>query len=604
MATAKRTRVKAPTLNPSSESVLATNINDVITLKPHGRVCTERGGTRKENLLKCKQSMFVSTLNTRTLRSIYLQEELCGLAKRFIIGLQEHKIVHPDEPIRYHDLFDGYQLVSSSAWRNRAGMAVGGVGILMSAKAKKTILSCICITPRIICATFGGSPKTTIIVTYCPTNVSDEKESEEHYMLLDKSIKQVPAHNFLMVMGDFNARVGKEHYKVPYHDSTNRNGELLHTLAIENELEIANEVRNSILNCCTYNSFASVGSDHRVITAKVRLSLRSNGKTPPRKIRYNWKVLAQDTQLQELYAVKVRNIFSALQHESEGDEDATSTYQCFIPANREVTEELIPKAPKRHKGTIWTDSRTESARNEVHEAYVKDTHECTSVSRSELQARKNLLKEAYDKINQGILEQKISQVEKADQNCQHKASWDLINEISGRRTAKKGQIKGDTESERLHSWFSHFQQLLGNPPVITNEDEPIEQVHREFDMRTDAFDQEEYEAATKVINEGKSAGDDEITPEVLKRCNLDDIILYFCNEALLHGRKPEQWSILNLIPIPKSGNLREGRNYRVICLSSIVAKTYNRLLLNRIRPFLDPVLRMNQNGQQCHKYWP
>ncbi|XP_072051808.1 craniofacial development protein 2-like [Amphiura filiformis] len=195
----------------------------------------------------------------------------------------------------------------------------------MSAKAKKTILSCICITPRIICATFGGSPKTTIIVTYCPTNVSDEKESEEHYMLLDKSIKQVPAHNFLMVMGDFNARVGREHYKFPYHDSTNRNGKLLHTLAIENELEITNvsfckkksrlwtctlpsgfkaqldyilvrrKWRNSILNCCTYNSFASIGSDHRVVTAKVRLSLRSNGKTPPRKIRYNWKVLAHKT---------------------------------------------------------------------------------------------------------------------------------------------------------------------------------------------------------------------------------------------------------------------------------------------------------------------
>ncbi|XP_072046823.1 uncharacterized protein [Amphiura filiformis] len=394
---------------------------------------------------------------------------------------------------------------------------------------KSVLISCICITPRIICATFGGSPKTTIIVTYCPTNVSDEKESEEHYMVLDKSIKQVPAHNFLMVMGDFNARVGKEHYKFPYHDSTNRNGELLHTLAIENELEITN-----------------------VSFSKVRLSLRSNGKTPPRKIRYNWKVLAQDTQLQDLYAVKVRNRFSALQHESEDDEDATSTYQCFIQANREVTEELIPKAPKRHKGTIWTDSRTESARNEVHEAYVKDTHECTSVSRSKLQARKNHLKETYDKINQEILEQKITQVEKADQNCQHKAAWDLINEISGRRTAKTGQIKGDTESERLHSWFSHFQQLLGNPPVITNEDEPIEQVQREFDMRTDAFDQEEYEAAKKVINEGKSAGDDDITPEVLKRCNLDDIILSFCNEALLHGRKPEQWSILNLIPIPKA----------------------------------------------------
>ena len=350
-----------------------------------------------------------------------------------------------------------------------------------------------------------------------------------------------------------------------------------------------------MINCCTYNSFASIGSDHRVVTAKVRLSLRANTKTPPRKIRYNWKVLAQDTKLQDLYAVKVRNRFSALQDESEYN-DATSTYECFIQANKEAAEELLPKAPRRKKQAIWSDPRIDCARKEVYEAYVNDTSECTSVSRSELQTRKNQLRETYDRVSNEILEQKISQVEKANQNCQHKAAWDLINEISGRRTARQGQIKGETQSERLHSWHSHFQQLLGNPPIITNEDEPIEQVHQEFDMRTDPFDQEEYEAAKKVITEGKSAGDDEITPEVLKRCHLDDIILHFCNGALVHGRTPEQWSILNLIPIPKSGDLREGKNYRGICLSSIVAKTYNRLLLNRIRGFLDPVLRMNQNG--------
>jgi len=243
MATTKRTRVKAPTLNPSSESVSATDTNDVSTLKPHGGVCTDRGGTRKENLLKCKQSMFVSTLNVRTLKNIHLQKELCGLAKRHnqdIIGIQEHRIIHQDEEIRHHDLFDGYQLVSSSAWRNSTGAAIGGVGILLSAKAMKTLVSCNCITPRIICATFGGNPKTTIIVTYCPTNVSDEEVSEDHYKQLDKAIKQVPAHNLLMVIGDFNARVGKEHYKFPYHDTTNRNGDLLHTLALENELLIAN----------------------------------------------------------------------------------------------------------------------------------------------------------------------------------------------------------------------------------------------------------------------------------------------------------------------------------------------------------------------------
>ena len=242
MATTKSTRVKAPTrILPGSKSVSQADIHDVATSKPLGRVVIERGGAR-ENLLRCKKTVLISTLNTRTIRSIHLQEELCGLAKLYnqdIIGIQEHRIVHQDEEVRYQDLFDGYQLVSSFAWRNNAGISNGGVGILLSPKAKKSLLSCVCVSPRILCATFAGNPKTTVLITYCLTNTSVEREAEEHFKLLDKAIKQVPAHNFLVVLGDFNARVGKDNYKFSYHESTNRNGEMLHNLAMENDLRPA-----------------------------------------------------------------------------------------------------------------------------------------------------------------------------------------------------------------------------------------------------------------------------------------------------------------------------------------------------------------------------
>ena len=100
----------------------------------------------------------------------------------------------------------------------------------------------------------------------------------------------------------------------------------------------------------------------------------------------------------------------------------------------------------------------------------------------------------------------------------------------------------------------------------------------------------------RVVKEGKSFGEDGIPPEVIKRCNIDDIILEFCNEALLNRKRPNQWSILNMIPVPKSGDLSVTSNYRGISLSSLVAKTFNRTLLNRIRPHLDDKLRPNQCG--------
>ncbi|XP_072050011.1 uncharacterized protein [Amphiura filiformis] len=559
--------------------------------------------------------------------SMHLQEEICGLAKLYnhdIVGIQEHRIVHQDEEIRHQDLYDGYQLVSSSAWRNTGGVSIGGVGLLLSPKAKRAFLFCNSVSPRILCMTFAGNPRTTVIVTYCPTNVSEERDAEQHFQLLDRTIRQVPAHNFLIVMGDFNGRVGKEYYNFPYHETTNRTGEMLHNLALENDLIITNvcfrkkeprlwtcslpsgfkvqidyilvrrKWRNSVTNSCAYNSFASIGSDHRIVTAKIRLSLRASGKTPPRKVKYDWRQLVHDDELQERYTIKVQNQFSALRKNC--DDNVTAVYECFIQANKDIAEELIPKARKRPKEAIWHDPRIEEARRELQQAQLVDSQEVSSISRSELQSKKNHLRKVYEEANEQILKRKIKEVENCNINCQHKAAWDLINEVSGRKSAKKSQIKGDTQGERLNAWFQHFQQLLGDPPDVTDEYEAIDQVYEEFNMRTDAFDQVEYDTAKKDISEGKSTGEDGIPPEVLKRCNLDDIVLNFCNEALMNGKKPDQWSILNLIPIPKSGDLREGKNYRGICLSSIVAKTFNRLLLNRIRPYLDPVLRFNQNG--------
>ena len=74
------------------------------------------------------------------------------------------------------------------------------------------------------------------------------------------------------------------------------------------------------------------------------------------------------------------------------------------------------------------------------------------------------------------------------------------------------------------------------------------------------------------------------------------MILEFINNAYSNGETPEQWSTLNIIPVPKSGDLSQPDNYRGISLSSVVSKTYNRMLLNRIRPVLDPLLRQSQNG--------
>jgi hypothetical protein len=64
----------------------------------------------------------------------------------------------------------------------------------------------------------------------------------------------------------------------------------------------------------------------------------------------------------------------------------------------------------------------------------------------------------------------------------------------------------------------------------------------------------------------------------------------------MHGKVPSEWSTAAIVPFPKKGDLTKPANYRGILLTSVAAKIYNKLLMNRIYPFIDPLLRHNQNG--------
>ena len=83
---------------------------------------------------------------------------------------------------------------------------------------------------------------------------------------------------------------------------------------------------------------------------------------------------------------------------------------------------------------------------------------------------------------------------------------------------------------------------------------------------------EEVIKARKMVKEGKSPEEDGIMPELLKRCDIDEILIHFANKLLINDEKPEQLTIFNLKRIPKSGNLSDTGNYRGISLTSLVAK--------------------------------
>ena len=84
---------------------------------------------------------------------------------------------------------------------------------------------------------------------------------------------------------------------------------------------------------------------------------------------------------------------------------------------------------------------------------------------------------------------------------------------------------------------------------------------------------------------------------------MEDVIHCFSAEVYSNLTPPDQWITSVIVPLLKKGNLSLMINYRRISLLSIAAKVYNRILLNRIRDEVDPILRNNQAefrpGRSC-----
>ena len=221
--------------------------------------------------------------------------------------IQEHRIYHSDIELKYHDMKKGWVMITSFAEKATNNSTIRGVGLLLSPKAHKALNSVETINPRILIATFIGNPAVTVISCYSPTNVSNVDGREEFYAELSELTKAVPKHSVLLIGGDMNGKIGASYAKGSvYNKNTNENGQLLLNYVLECNLKplntsfkkregklwthtspsgakcqidyilINNKWKNSALNCEAYNTFCSVGSDHRIVTAKTRLSLRQS----------------------------------------------------------------------------------------------------------------------------------------------------------------------------------------------------------------------------------------------------------------------------------------------------------------------------------------
>ena len=114
------------------------------------------------------------------------------------------------------------------------------------------------------------------------------------------------------------------------------------------------------MNCEAYSSFVGVSSDHRIVTAKIRLSLRKNAhsycmvvvvRVTTTSIQYEW-VLHNNKDIRDKFVIALRNKFDAPQKKTEKP-TLNDEYENFINAHLETGAKYIPTKPRTKSRVPW-----------------------------------------------------------------------------------------------------------------------------------------------------------------------------------------------------------------------------------------------------------
>ena len=271
-------------------------------------------------------------------------------------------------------------------------------------------------------------------------------------------------------------------------------------------------------------------------------------------------------------------------------------YENFVNAHLEAAAKCIPTKHKTKYRVPWETLAVREKRALVKTASKNYRKNPTNTNALKLKTAQYQLAGIYIKEQTEYIQNQIDKIRDSVEDRQSSIAWQTINEGSRRKNTAKAKLKAANQQERIKLWKQHFENLLGNPPKVTHE--PINRIiSKQLDIKLGPFTQEELDSVLRKIKNRKTAGLDEISPEVWKTRQFDDILLRQCN-AVYNQNPIDRWMKGCILPFPKKRDLGLAKNYRSITLTSIAAKIYNAPLRNCIEPKIDDdnILRKNQNG--------
>ena len=473
----------------------------------------------------------------------------------------------------------------------------------------------------------------TIVSAYAPTLTNPEETKNKFYEDLHNVINAVPTADKLIILGDFNARVGRDTTTwegvIGKHGvgKCNSNGLLLLQTCAEHGLLITNTVfclptrnktswmhpRSKHWHLIDYVIVrrrdrqdvrvtramcgAECWTDHRLLVSKLNLRIKS--KTRPQGTKAAKRLNVGKLKLPSNAQYFADILEERLKSTVLDDRDVEAAWSTLRTTVYNTAFECLGPSIRIHKD--WFDENCAEItqlledKHRAHKAHIDDP---TST------AKKDALRNARSTVQQKLRAIQDSWLNaKADEIQRYADSHDMKNFYCGLKEVYGPTPSGSfpllsadgltliTEKEKiLDRWAEHFNGVLNRPSVIN--DEAINRLPQvPINQSLDAVPTlDEIQKAINLLSTGKAPGGDSIPAEIYKEGGLTLVEkLHHLFERIWDQVKvPQDFKDASIIHLYKrKGNRQACDNHRGISLLSIAGKALARVLLNRLIKHLE-----------------
>ncbi|KAH7695018.1 reverse transcriptase [Aphelenchoides avenae] len=410
-------------------------------------------------------------------------------------------------------------------------------------------------------------------------------------------------------MGDFNARVGPNEPDELYigrHSAERRNdaGTRLAAFAEAQKLYVANSlfekplskrwtwqssdlVTKSELDYVLYGDRRSIEnlevlsqfharSDHRLVRATIRVDMR--------KIRKE-AFFKRPRRPAELDKAKFQRLVNEADWSGQGGGRTMEQYESL----QETLTTCAKNAGTRKESTrkLWKTPETTELLKQLQQAKAReDSEEAKRLSK----LCRTKVAEDYENYRNSRLLQ-TAEKRKSLKKCRRDMTQSQL--ITGALVDENGQLQ--TERDAVEEICRNFYTKLFESKVVVPR-------QRRAEPRTEPevppITADEVEAALVTMKNGKAPGPDGVRAEMLKAGGptLWKQLARMFTRCVRKKKIPPQWKESTTVLLYKKGDAKNLKNYRPICLLSVVYKLFTKVLTRRITEDLDRAQPVEQAG--------